>query len=45
MVHTAQKLADLRNESLDNISRITTENFHRLLIQQPETSNQKPTNC
>jgi TatD DNase family protein len=32
MVHTAQKLADLRNESLDNISRITTENFHRLLL-------------
>jgi TatD DNase family protein len=45
MVHTAQKLADLRDESIDNISLITTENFRRLLIQQPETSNQKPTNC
>ena len=30
IVHTAQKLADLRGESLDHISRITTENFHRL---------------
>jgi len=31
LVHTAQKLADLRGDSLDNISRLTTENFHRLL--------------
>lgn len=33
IIHTAQKLADLRNESLDDISRITAENFHRLLTQ------------
>jgi Tat protein secretion system quality control protein TatD with DNase activity len=31
MIHTAQKLADLRGDSVENISRITTENFHRLL--------------
>ncbi len=32
IVHTAQKLAELRGESLDKISRITTENSHRLLL-------------
>ncbi|HEV2690864.1 MAG TPA: TatD family hydrolase [Bryobacteraceae bacterium] len=31
MVHTARKLAELRGESLEDISRITTENFQRLL--------------
>jgi TatD DNase family protein len=35
MIHTAQKLADLRGESVEELSRITTENFHRLLL--PET--------
>jgi TatD DNase family protein len=32
MVHTAQKLADLRGESFEYISHITTENFRRLLL-------------
>lgn len=32
MVHTAQKLAALRGESYEDLSRITTENFCRLLI-------------
>jgi TatD DNase family protein len=32
MIHTAQKLADLRGASLDEVSRLTTENFHRLLL-------------
>lgn len=32
MVHTAQKLAELRGESLEDISLVTTENFHRLLL-------------
>ncbi|HEV2690745.1 MAG TPA: TatD family hydrolase, partial [Bryobacteraceae bacterium] len=31
MIHTAHKLAELRGESLEDISRITTENFQRLL--------------
>jgi TatD DNase family protein len=31
MVHTAQKLADLRGCSVEEVSRITNENFHRLL--------------
>jgi TatD DNase family protein len=35
MIHTAQKLAELRGESIEELSRITTENFHRLLL--PET--------
>jgi TatD DNase family protein len=30
MVHTAQKLADLREVSYDELGRTTTENFHRL---------------
>jgi TatD DNase family protein len=30
MVHTAQKLAALRGESYEDVSRITTENFRRL---------------
>jgi TatD DNase family protein len=33
IVHTAQKLADLRGQSYDEISRITTDNFQRLLLQ------------
>jgi TatD DNase family protein len=32
IIHTAQKLADLRADSFENISRITTENFNRLLL-------------
>jgi TatD DNase family protein len=32
MVHTAQKLAELRGESLEDISRVTTDNFHCLLL-------------
>lgn len=31
VVHTAQKLAELRGESVEEISRITSENFRRLL--------------
>ena len=31
MVHTARKLAELRGESLEEITRFTSENFHRLL--------------
>jgi TatD DNase family protein len=31
MVHTAQKLAELRGESLEEINRFTSENFQRLL--------------
>ena len=31
MVHTARKLAELRGESLEEISRFTSENFQRLL--------------
>ena len=30
VLHTAQKLADLRGVSLDEIGRVTTENFYRL---------------
>jgi Tat protein secretion system quality control protein TatD with DNase activity len=33
MVHTAQKLAELRGELLEEVSRITTENFRRLLLK------------
>jgi TatD DNase family protein len=32
IVHTAQKLADLRGQSLEDVSRITAENFRRLLL-------------
>jgi len=32
MVHTAQKLAELRGESLEDLSRATTDNFRRLLL-------------
>jgi TatD DNase family protein len=32
IIHTAQKLADLRAESFENICRITTENLNRLLL-------------
>jgi len=32
MVHTARKLAELRAETFEEISRITTENFQRLLL-------------
>jgi len=31
MVHTARKLAELRNESFEEICRATTENFNRLM--------------
>ena len=31
IVHTAQKLADLRGQSFDELGRLTTENFRRLL--------------
>jgi TatD DNase family protein len=33
IIHTAQKLADLRGCSLEEVSRLTTENFHRLLLR------------
>lgn len=33
MVHTAQKLATLRGESLEAVSRATSENFRRLLLR------------
>jgi TatD DNase family protein len=33
MVHTTQKLAELRGELLEEVSRITTENFRRLLLK------------
>jgi TatD DNase family protein len=32
VVHTARKLADLRGQSLEEVSRLTSENFHRLLL-------------
>ena len=32
VVHTARKLADLRAESFEEVSRATSENFHRLLL-------------
>ena len=32
IVHTARKLAELRGETFEEISRITTENFQRLLL-------------
>jgi TatD DNase family protein len=32
MVHTARKLAELRGESLEDLSTATTENFRRLLL-------------
>jgi TatD DNase family protein len=32
IVHTAQKLADLRSQSLEEISGVTSENFRRLLL-------------
>ncbi len=32
MVHTARKLAELRGESYEEISNLTTENFRRLLL-------------
>jgi TatD DNase family protein len=32
IVHTAQKLAELRGQSVEDASRITTENFRRLLL-------------
>src|SRR4029077_18180055 len=35
MVHTAQKLAELRGESLEEISGFTSENSHRLLLPFP----------
>jgi TatD DNase family protein len=35
IVHTARKLAELRGESLEEITRATTENFQRLLGFQP----------
>ena len=31
IIHTAQKLADLRGCSLEEVSRLTTDNFHRLV--------------
>lgn len=31
IVHTARKLAELRGQPLDEIGRVTTENFHRLI--------------
>jgi TatD DNase family protein len=31
IVHTARKLAELRGQSLEEISRMTSENFRRLL--------------
>ena len=31
VVHTARKLAELRGTTFEEISRVTTENFHRLL--------------
>ena len=31
VVHTARKLAELRGESVDDLCRTTTENFHRLM--------------
>ena len=36
VVHTARKLAELRGDSLENISRATTENFRRLLLTPGE---------
>jgi len=30
--HTAQKLAELRSQSLEDVSHVTTENFRRLLL-------------
>ena len=32
VVHTARKLAGLRGQSLEEVSRLTSENFHRLLL-------------
>jgi TatD DNase family protein len=32
VVHTARKLAELRGQSLDEVSRVTSENFRRLLL-------------
>ncbi len=32
IVHTARKLAELRGETFEEISRVTTENFRRLLL-------------
>jgi TatD DNase family protein len=35
MVHTARKLAELRNESYEELCSSTTENFRRLLLTKP----------
>jgi TatD DNase family protein len=32
VVHTARKLAELRGQSLEEVSRVTSENFRRLLL-------------
>ena len=32
VIHTARKLAELRGESLEQVSRVTSENFRRLLL-------------
>jgi len=32
VVHTARKLADLRGQSLDEVCRVTSDNFRRLLL-------------
>jgi len=37
VVHTAQKLADLRNSILEEIAAVTSENFHRLCSQRTPT--------
>ena len=34
VVHTARKLADLRGQSLEEVSHLTSENFRRLLLPQ-----------
>jgi TatD DNase family protein len=34
VVHTARKLADLRGQSLEEVSHLTSENFRRLLLSQ-----------
>ncbi len=34
VVHTARKLADLRGQSLEEVSHVTSENFRRLLLAQ-----------
>jgi TatD DNase family protein len=35
MVHTARRLAELREESYEELCNATTENFHRLLLTKP----------